>query len=109
MRNAREQGIRNALSKAFKNYAQTRQHKKASIITPDDVMGRLSGVLSVFVREPEFQGQTKERLSSSDVVSYVEKAIKDRFESWLVQNRHRADFFRIYSRSCPRKVKKEKR
>ncbi|MEM6603804.1 MAG: DNA topoisomerase IV subunit B [Pseudomonadota bacterium] len=86
-----EQGIRNALSKGIKNYAQLRHHKKGAIITPEDVMSRIMGVLSVFIREPEFQGQTKERLSSQEATARVEKAIRDRFESWLARDSARSD------------------
>ena len=86
-----EQGMRNALSKGIKNYAQLRNHKKVSIITPEDIMSRVMGVLSVFIREPEFQGQTKERLSSHEATAIVEKSVRDRFESWLARDSARSD------------------
>lgn len=86
-----EQGIRNALAKGMKNYAQLRNHKKVSIITPEDIMSRIMGVLSVFIREPEFQGQTKERLSSNEATALVEKSVRDRFESWLARDSVRSD------------------
>lgn len=86
-----EQGLRNALTKGIKTYATLRNHKKLAIITPEDVMIKMMGVLSVFIREPEFQGQTKERLASSDATNLVERAIKDRFEHWLTENSSRSD------------------
>lgn len=86
-----EQGLRNALTKGLKNYATLRNHKKLSVITPEDVMTGAIGVLSLFIREPEFQGQTKERLSSSEATNIVERAVKDRFESWLTEDSVRAD------------------
>lgn len=81
-----EQGMRSALTKAIKSYAQMRNHKRNDIITADDVMCSVSAVLSVFVREPEFQGQTKEKLSSSSATALVEKVLKDRFESKLAED-----------------------
>ncbi len=81
-----EQGMRSALTKAIKSYAQMRNHKRTDIITADDVVCSMSAVLSVFIREPEFQGQTKEKLSSAFAATLVEKVLKDRFESKLAED-----------------------
>lgn len=81
-----EQGMRSALTKAIKSYAQMRNHKRVDIITADDVVSSMSAVLSVFIREPEFQGQTKEKLSSASATTLVEKVLKDRFESKLTED-----------------------
>jgi topoisomerase IV subunit B len=86
-----EQGMRSALTKAIKSYAQMRNHKRNDIITADDVMCSVSAVLSVFIREPEFQGQTKEKLSSSSASNLVEKVLKDRFESKLAEDMTTSD------------------
>src|SRR5690606_25106437 len=67
-----EQGMRNALTKGLKNFAILAGNKKAGNITPDDVMCGCLSVVSLFIREPEFQGQTKEKLSSSQATPLVE-------------------------------------
>ncbi len=81
-----ESGLRTALLRGLKNYAEFADIKKASIITADDVMNGAAVILSVFIRDPQFQGQTKERLVSSHVSKLVDQAIKDRFEHWLTSD-----------------------
>ena len=78
-----EQGLRNALTKALKAYGELSGNRKAAQITPDDVMGSLVAFLSIFMREPEFQGQTKEKLASPRAAKLVEGAVRDHFEHWL--------------------------
>ena len=70
------QGLRSALTKALKNYGDMTNTKKANIITPDDIFGSAVILLSVFVRNPQFQGQTKEKLTSDFATRYVENAVK---------------------------------
>ena len=67
-----ETGLRNALTRGLKAYAELVGSKRASIITADDVVGGAWGVLSVFIANPEFQGQTKEKLSTTGVTRLVE-------------------------------------
>jgi topoisomerase IV subunit B len=81
-----ESGLRIGLSRSIKSYAELLGNKKSSIVTPDDVMSSCSVVLSIFIREPQFQGQTKERLTSSSVNRLVESASKDHFDLWLSSN-----------------------
>eukprot|EP01030_Chromulinospumella_sphaerica_P022259 gene22259-22232_t len=57
--------------------------KRAGIITADDVIANAGALISVFIKNPEFQGQTKERLSSSDAQKLVETALRDPFDHWL--------------------------
>ena len=78
-----EQGLRQALTRALKAYGDLLGIKKAAQITADDVMGESAILLSVFIRDPQFQGQTKERLVSPEAAKLVEQAIKDRFDHWL--------------------------
>ena len=78
-----EQGLRAALTKGIRAYAEHTHAKKASLITPDDVMGGAGSLVSVFVSEPEFQGQTKDRLATPEAVKLVETAVRDRFDHWL--------------------------
>ena len=78
-----EQGLRAALAKGLKAYGALKNVKKAGIVQPDDVMGTVAGLISVFVREPEFQGQTKEKLATAEVARVVENAVRDHFDHWL--------------------------
>lgn len=77
------QGLRAALSKGLKNYADMIGNKKAGILTPDDIFGSSTVLLSIFIRDPQFQGQTKEKLTSANAARLVENAVKDNFEHWL--------------------------
>src|SRR5438128_9133481 len=62
------------------------QAKRAVAVTSDDVMTGAACMLSVFIREPEFQGQTKDRLATAEAARIVEQAIKDPFDHWLAGN-----------------------
>ena len=78
-----EQGLRAALSKALRAYGELSNVKKANQITADDVMGGAGVLVSVFLKDPEFQGQTKDRLSTPEAQRLVEAAIRDQFDHWL--------------------------
>lgn len=78
-----EQGLRNALSRGLKGYAELIGNKKGSMITADDVMGGAAMLLSVFIRDPQFQGQTKDKLATTEATRWVETAVKDYFDHWL--------------------------
>ncbi|HXL99130.1 MAG TPA: DNA topoisomerase IV subunit B [Rhizomicrobium sp.] len=84
-----EQGLRNALTKALRAHGE--DNRKTALITTDDVMAAACAVLSVFIREPEFQGQTKDKLSSPDAQRLVENVVKDHFDHWLAENPKEAD------------------
>jgi topoisomerase-4 subunit B len=84
-----EQGLRNALTKALRSHGE--DNKKTALITTDDVMSAACGVLSVFIRDPEFQGQTKDKLSTADAQRLVENVVKDHFDHWLAENPQEAD------------------
>jgi topoisomerase-4 subunit B len=86
-----EQGLRNALTRALRAHGERTNNKKTGLVTADDVMSAACGVLSVFVREPEFQGQTKDKLSSPEAVKLVEKAVGDHFDHWLAESPADAD------------------
>ncbi|WP_425994121.1 DNA topoisomerase IV subunit B [Afipia sp. DC4300-2b1] len=82
-----EAGFRSALLRGLKDYGERiGQGKKSSSITSEDVMVGAAAMLSVFVREPEFQGQTKDRLATAEAQKIVEQAIKDPFDHWLTGN-----------------------
>src|SRR5258707_8536758 len=82
-----ESGMRSALLRGLKDHAErVGQGKRAAVITSEDVMVGAAVMLSVFVREPEFQGQTKDRLATAEAQRIVEQAIKDPFDHWLSGN-----------------------
>jgi topoisomerase-4 subunit B len=82
-----ESGLRSALLRGLKDHAgRVGQEKRAAPVTSDDIMTGAGAMLSVFVREPEFQGQTKDRLATAAAQKIVEQAIKDPFDHWLSAN-----------------------
>jgi topoisomerase-4 subunit B len=82
-----ESGLRTALLRGLKDHAERlNQGKRAAVITSEDVMVGAGAMLSVFIREPEFQGQTKDRLATAEAQKIVEQAIKDPFDHWLAGN-----------------------
>jgi topoisomerase-4 subunit B len=82
-----ESGLRTALLRGLKDHAERmNQGKRAASITSEDVMVGAGCMLSVFIREPEFQGQTKDRLATAEAQRIVENAIKDPFDHWLAGN-----------------------
>jgi topoisomerase IV subunit B len=82
-----ESGMRTAMLRGLKDHAERAgQGKRAAAITSEDVMAGAAVMLSVFVREPEFQGQTKDRLATAEAQKIVEQAIKDPFDHWLAGN-----------------------
>ena len=81
-----ETGFRNVLTRGLKAYAELVGNKRASVVTAEDVMISAAGMLSIFIREPEFVGQTKDRLASIEAVRVVESALRDPFDHWLADN-----------------------
>jgi topoisomerase IV subunit B len=82
-----ESGLRSALLRALKDHAErVGQGKRATSVTSEDVMTGAAAMLSVFIREPEFQGQTKDRLATAEAARIVESAVKDQFDHWLAGN-----------------------
>src|SRR5262245_47790549 len=86
-----ELGLRSALLRSLKNYAELTSNKRAQVVTSDDVMASSGALLSVFIREPEFQGQTKDRLATPEALRIVESAIRDHFDHWLTGHPAQAD------------------
>ncbi|MBI4030078.1 MAG: DNA topoisomerase IV subunit B, partial [Proteobacteria bacterium] len=78
-----EQGLRYALSRGLRAYGDMAGNKKVSMVTADDITGGAAVLLSVFIRDPQFQGQTKEKLASAEVTKLVDTAVKDHFDHWL--------------------------
>ncbi len=78
-----ESGFRQALTKALKDYGERVGSRRAAQITGDDVCGGAFIILSCFISQPQFQGQTKEKLVSAEATRLVENACKDHFDHWL--------------------------
>ncbi|MHA1554386.1 MAG: toprim domain-containing protein, partial [Alphaproteobacteria bacterium] len=86
-----EAGLRAALTKGLKTYAELSGNKRAGgMIVAEDVMTSAAAMLSVFMREPEFVGQTKDRLSSAEAARIVETAVRDPFDHWLAASPNHA-------------------
>jgi len=86
-----ETGFRNALLKSLRGWGEQRSNKRAAQVTAEDVMGTLAAKLSVFLRDPQFQGQTKEKLTSPEATRLVETALRDRLDHWLAGDPAQAD------------------
>ncbi|MGB9367515.1 MAG: DNA topoisomerase IV subunit B [Xanthobacteraceae bacterium] len=87
-----EAGLRAALTRGIRDHAERAgQGKRAANITQDDVMIGAGCMLSVFIREPEFQGQTKDRLATVEAQRLTEQAIKDNVDHWLSGNPNQAN------------------
>ncbi len=79
-----EAGFRLALMKGLKDHAdRTNQAKRFKDVTADDIMGSGAAMISVFIRDPQFQGQTKNRLMSAEGSRIVEQTVRDAFDHWL--------------------------
>jgi topoisomerase-4 subunit B len=86
-----EAGFRAALVKGLRAYGEHRRDKRAANVTAEDLLGGLAGMLSVFVRDPQFQGQTKDKLTSPEAARLVEGALRDHFDHWLAGDPAMAD------------------
>jgi topoisomerase IV subunit B len=81
-----EAGLRSSLSRSLRAYGELVNNRKAPQITSDDVMTQAQAMLSVFIRDPQFQGQTKDKLSNPEAQRLVEGVIKDHFDHWLADS-----------------------
>lgn len=86
-----EAGFRSAITKGLRSYAELTGQKKGTSVTADDIMGHSGLLLSVFIRNPEFVGQTKDKLSTTAAFRLVENAVRDRFDHWLTASPKEAD------------------
>ena len=102
-----ENGMRSGITKAVKNFIETHKLTPRGVnITGDDIREGVVGILSVFIEEPQFQGQTKDRLNNPEVQSSVDGAVRPTLEGWLNSNRSIADqiVFRIVQASRAREA-----
>ncbi len=104
-----ETGLRAGLTKSLRAYAEMSGNKKAADITADDILNTAGVMLSVFIKDPQFQGQTKEKLVTTSATRLVENAIKDPFDHWLSRDIKSANALLDYivERAEERKRKKK--
>jgi DNA gyrase subunit B/topoisomerase-4 subunit B len=82
-----ESGLRAGLGKAVRNFIETHNlSPKGVTLTAEDIREGLTGVLSIFIQEPQFQGQTKDRLNNPEMVSAVDGVVRPAVEHWLNHN-----------------------
>jgi DNA gyrase subunit B/topoisomerase-4 subunit B len=87
-----ENGLRAGIGKAVRNYIETHNlSPKGVTLTAEDIREGLTGVLSLFIEEPQFQGQTKDRLNNPETLSAVDSAVRPALEHWLNHNRSIAE------------------
>ncbi len=84
-----EAGLRAALTKGLKGFGAMVGQKRADALTPEDVGGGSIALLSLFLRDPQFQSQTKDRLTSPEATRLVEGVIRDNFDHWLTGDQER--------------------
>ena len=86
-----EAGFRAALLKGLRAWGEQRGNRRAGNVTGEDILGGLVAKLSAFIRDPQFQGQTKEKLTSPEATRFVETALRDRFDHFLAGDPAQAD------------------
>jgi DNA gyrase subunit B/topoisomerase-4 subunit B len=87
-----ENGLRAGLGKAIRNYIETHNlSPKGVTLVAEDIREGLTGILSVFVQHPQFQGQTKDRLNNPELTSTIDSAVRPALEHWLNHNRSIAE------------------
>ena len=81
-----EAGFWNAILRGIRAYGERVKNRKAELISRDDMLAGGCALISVFIREPQFVGQTKDRLSTEEAARYVEGAVRDHFDNWLAND-----------------------
>ena len=92
-----ESGFKTGIFKAFKEFSKLKYEKKSSQINQEDLFGSSASILSVFLENPEFQGQTKEKLSSIEPGRKIESKVKILFEQWLTSKTKSAEELFLYA------------
>ena len=106
-----EQGLKLGLARSVRGWADISGNKKASIITSEDIIAGASVLVSAFMPEPQFQGQTKDKLSSPEATRLVDLALKDRLDHFLAEDPKRANLLleRFIANAEERRRKREQR
>src|SRR6202012_868994 len=79
-----ESGMRSALLRGLRAYGELVGNRRATAITGDEAFGDAAVLLSLFIRNPQFQGQTKEKLATAEAARLVDQTVKDHLDHWLV-------------------------
>ena len=79
-----ESGLRSALLRGIRAYGEMIGNRRVTAVTGDEIFGDACALLSLFIKNPQFQGQTKDKLVSVEAQKWVEQVIKDHFDHWLV-------------------------
>jgi topoisomerase-4 subunit B len=87
-----ETGFRQAIVRGLRSFGDLVGNKRAADITADDALASGAIMLSIFLQNPQFQGQTKDRLVSTDATRQTEQAVRDRFDQWLSADAGRANY-----------------
>ena len=106
-----EAGLKMAITRGIKAYGELVGEKKTGIITTEDITRNMGAVVSVFISEPEFVGQTKERLSNQEAQRLVDNAMKDNVDHWLTRDPKNAQTILEHCIDCAERrklAKKEK-
>ncbi|MBR2136374.1 MAG: DNA topoisomerase IV subunit B, partial [Alphaproteobacteria bacterium] len=106
-----ETGFRSALLRGLKEYGDMAGYKKIANATAEDFLSDACLMLSVFIADPQFQGQTKDKLTSTKAIKLVETAVKDSFDHWLscdVENAKALIEYVIDRAEARKKIKEEK-
>src|SRR5712671_6376007 len=83
-----ESGLRAGIGKAVRNFIDTHSlSPKGVTLTAEDIREGMTGVISIFIEEPQFQGQTKDRLNNPELTSAIDSAVRPALEHWLNTNR----------------------
>jgi topoisomerase IV subunit B len=91
-----EAGVRAALTKGLRAFGEIIGNKKAAQITAEDIFNEAELMLSVFIRDPQFQSQTKDRLTSPEAARLVENAVRDHFDHFLADNMERGKAMLVF-------------
>ena len=94
---AHENGFKTGIFKAFKEFSKIKFERKSTQVNQEDLFGSSASILSIFIQNPEFQGQTKERLSNVDTGRKIEVKIKQLFENWLTKKTKSAELLFLYA------------
>lgn len=102
-----EQGLRTGLIRGIRGYADLTNNKRAAAITADDLWDGACILLSLFIKDPHFQGQTKDRLTNPEAAKLVESVVKDHFDHWLIGDKASAS--RLLDRLIERAEDRQRR
>jgi topoisomerase-4 subunit B len=78
-----ESGLRSALLRGLRAYGELLGNRRATIISGDEAFSDATSLISLFIRDPQFQGQTKDKLATVEALRLVDQVIKDHFDHWL--------------------------